>query len=257
VIVDCHTHWGLAWSARDAEDPARWLAILDRHGVDQAVLMGHANLVRVDWCAEDNTRLARLAALAPARLLPVMTAWPQAGEEGLAEVRRAIETLGARGLKFHPWLQGFSTADPVLHRMCALAGEAGIPVIFHDGTPCYSLPEQIAALARRLPQTQFVLGHAGILWAWRSALASARLPNLWLCLCGPHMRAMELLCREADPARLLWGTDFGFGLSDSIDYRLNAFRRARIDDALRTRILGENPARLLGLGGNCPPSSGF
>jgi len=244
VIIDCHTHWGLAWTARDGEDPSRWLRVLDRHGIDQAALMGHANLVRVDHCAADNDRLARLAARAPKRLLPVVTAWPQAGAEGVAEVRRGIDKLGARGLKLHPWLQGFSTADRYLQQMCGLAGEAGLPVVFHDGTPCYALPEQIAGLARRLPGTRFVLGHAGILWFWRSALEAARLPNVWLCLCGPHMRAMEILCRQADAERIVWGTDFGFGLSDSIDYRLTAFRQARIEDKLRERILGENASRL-------------
>ena len=245
MIVDCHTHWGMAWSERDQENPGRWLETLDRHGVDQAALMGHANLVRVDWCQPDNDRVARVAERAPGRLLPVYTAWPQAGGEGLAEVRRAIEKLGARGLKFHPWLQGFSTADPCFRDMCVMAGEAQVPVIFHDGTPCYSLPEQIAGLARRLPATQFVLGHAGLLWNWRGALDAARLANVWLCLCGPHMRAMEILCRHAASERIVWGSDFGFGLSDTIDYRLHALTRSRVAAALQRRILGENARRLL------------
>ncbi len=245
MIIDCHTHWGLAWGAREGENPAKWLETLDRHGVEKAALMGHANLVRVDWCAEDNNRVARVAERAPERLLPIYTAWPQAGSEGIAETRRAIEKLGARGLKFHPWLQGFSTADACFIEMCAMAGEAQVPVIFHDGTPCYSLPEQIAGLARRLPATQFVLGHAGLLWSWRSALDAARLENIWLCLCGPHMRAMEILCRQAASDRMVWGSDFGFGLADSMDYRLHAFTRSKVDAALQHKILYENARRLL------------
>ena len=126
-----------------------------------------------------------------------------------------------------------------------MAGELGVPVIFHDGTPCYSLPEQIGGLARRFPNTRFVLGHSGLLWGWRSALEASRHPNVWACLCGPHMRAVEIFCQRADPDRLLWGTDFGFGFSDPIEYRLNLILRARIDDALRERILGVNPFRLL------------
>ena len=58
-----------------------------------------------------------------------------------------------------------------------------------------------------------------------------------------------MLCRHADPARLLWGTDFGFGFADAVEYRLNLIRRAQIDDALRDRIFGENPLRLLALSG--------
>ena len=242
MIVDCHTHWGIAWAHKDA---AEWLSVLDRHGIDKAVLMGHANLVRSDACARDNDRLARLAQQFPERFLPVATAWPQLEEQGVEEARRAIEQLRVKGLKFHPWMQGFSTADPYLGKMCSLAGDAGIPVFFHDGTPVYSLSEQIGGLARRFPATRFVLAHSGLLWNWRSALEAARLPNVWLCLCGPHLRAIELICERCDGARLVWGSDFGFGLADSIEYRLNLFRRARVGEELRSRILGSNAEELL------------
>ena len=150
-----------------------------------------------------------------------------------------------KGLKFHPWVQGFSTADAQFGEICGLAGELGAPVFFHDGTPCYSLPEQIGGLARRFPRTRFVLGHTGLLWSWRSAIEAAKLPNVWLCLCGPHMRAIELVCRQVDGDRIVWGTDFGPSFADPVTYRLALIRRAKIGDALRERILGVNPWRLL------------
>jgi predicted TIM-barrel fold metal-dependent hydrolase len=247
VIVDCHTHWGPNWTERYGEDPGPWLAVLDKHAVHKAFLFGNDNLIRLDLCREDNDRLARLAARAPERLIAFGTAWPQTGQAGLEEIRYCVETLGMPALKFHPWLQGFSTADPVFGQMCGLAGELGVPIIFHDGTPCYSLSEQVAGLARRFPRTRFILGHTGLLWAWRSALEAARQPNVWLCLCGPHMRAIEIVCRQADPDRLLWGSDFGFGLTDPVGYRLALLVQAQIPDDLRERILGVNPMRLLDL----------
>jgi len=245
VIVDCHTHWGICWEDRDAGDPSAWLAVLDHHGVDAAFVMGHYNIHRLDRCTGDNDRLASLRDRVPERLWPFGSVWPQQGDEAVAEARRCLDDLGMRGLKFHPWIQGFSTADPVFGELCALAGERGRPVIFHDGTPCYSQPEQIAGLARRFPQTTFVLGHSGLLWSWRSALEAARQPNIWLCLCGPHMRGVEELCRRADGDRILWGSDFGFGWSDPIEYRLALLRAADVGADARERILGVNPARLL------------
>ena len=245
MIVDCHTHWGMSWADRDGDDPTGWLAVLDGHGVDKAYLMGHYNIRRIDRCREDNDRLARVAARAPDRILPLGTAWPQAGTEAVEEARRCIEDLKLKGLKFHPWTQGFSTADPVFGQICGAAGELGAPVFFHDGTPCYSLPEQIGGLARRFPGTRFVMGHSGLLWNWRSALEAARLPNVWACLCGPHMRAIEIFCERVDGDRLLWGTDFGPSFSDFIGYRLDLILQARVDDSLRERILGVNPLCLL------------
>jgi len=249
MIIDCHTHWGTCWAERDGADPANWLAVLDAHSVGKALLMGHLGITRMDMCRADNDRLARVAGGAPDRLIAIGTAWPQAAGAGLAEARRCVEGLGMSGLKFHPWLQGFSTADATFGEICGLAGELGVPVFLHDGTPCYSLSEQVGGLARRSPSTRFVLGHSGLLWNWRSALEAARRPNVWLCLCGPHRRAVEILCERADPDRIIWGSDFGFGLADPIGYRLRLIQSARIGDALREKILSTNPLRLLRLTG--------
>lgn len=245
MIFDCHTHWGVCWAERDGEDPGKWLAVLTGHGVDRALLMGHAGLSRLDLCRDDNDRVARVAAKAPDRLIPIGSAWPQTGRAGVEEARRCLEELGMRGLKFHPWLQGFSTADAVFGEMCELAGERDVPVIFHDGTPCYCLSEQIGGLARRFPRTRFVLGHSGLLWNWRSALEAARRPNVWLCLCGPHLRAIETLCARSDPDRIVWGTDFGFGFADPVGYRLDLVRSARIGNSTLEKMLNVNPLRLL------------
>ena len=62
------------------------------------------------------------------------------------------------------------------------------------------------------------------------------------------MRGVELFCEQTDPGRLLWGSDYGFGFSDPIAYRLSLIRRARISHELREQILEANPLRLLGLG---------
>jgi len=247
VIVDCHTHWGSVWTEQDGDDPRNWLAVLDRHSVDKAFLFGYENLHRLDHCREDNDRLARVVQHSGGRLIAFGSAWPQTGPASLEEVRHCVQDLGFPALKFHPWIQGFSTADETFGQICGLAGELGAPILLHDGTPCYTMPEQIAGLARRFPRTRFVLGHSGLLWSWRSALEAARQPNVWLCLCGPHMRAIELICHRADPNRLLWGSDFGFGFADSVRYRLAIIKQANIDPALRDQILGINPFRLLDL----------
>ena len=52
------------------------------------------------------------------------------------------------------------------------------------------MPSQIGGLALRFPDTKFVLGHAGLLELWRSALSFLkRCPNLYVTLCGPHLAA--------------------------------------------------------------------
>ena len=245
MIIDCHTHWGIDWEQKYGHNPSEWLKILDKHNVDKAVLMCHWGLVRTDYCEADNDNVAAVARNAPNRILPFATVWPQMKKSALDEIVRCREKLGIKGLKFHPWLQGFSTSDLYFGKICELAGKLKMPIIFHDGTPCYSLPEQIGGLARRFPQTTFILGHSGILWSWRSALETAKLPNIFCCMCGPHMRALEIFCKKADPNRLLWGSDFGFGFSDPVEYRLNLIFQAKIDNEVRKKILDKNPLKLL------------
>lgn len=246
MIVDCHTHYGTVWVDRDGEDASRWFEIPRRCGVDKVFLYGHYNMVDPARVVEDHNRLAGLQKTYPEQIIPVATVWPQAGKNALQEISRCVTTLGFRLLKFHPWLQSFSLSDPNFSLICELAGELNCPIIFHDGTPCYSLPEQIGGLARRFPGTTFVLGHGGILWSWRSALEAMHRPNVWLMLCGQHMRAFEIACQQLDTDRLLWGSDYGFGFTDAIQYRLNCFLRAKIEEEVKTKILATNPLRLIG-----------
>src|SRR5690242_3919597 len=94
MIIDFHTHWGTVWEERHPGDPAQWLAVLDSHGVNKAVLFGHASLIRCDRYRQDNDRLAQLAALHPDRFVPFATVWPQTGKDALAEARRCLVDLG-------------------------------------------------------------------------------------------------------------------------------------------------------------------
>jgi len=246
MIVDCHTHWGLAWEATSPGDLRPWLAVLDRHGIDRAWLMGEEGLTDPGACRRDNDRLAAFARAWPERVEPLGSCWPHRDASiGLDEARRCVEDLGMRALKFHPWIQALNLS--ALDGVCEFAAARRTPIIFHDGTPPQSLSEQVAGLALRHPETTFVLGHSGLLWAWREALAAAELPNVWLCLCGPHRRAIKCIARRADPNRLLWGTDSGFGLMDMAGYRLALVRDADLPPGLLAKILDENPRRLLGI----------
>ena len=128
-----------------------------------------------------------------------------------------------------------------------MAAQWNVPVLFHDGTPCYSLPSQIALLARRHPATSIILGHCGLFEHWREAIAAMRYAeNLWGCLCGPQSAALSEILQRCDRQRLLWGSDFGFTLNDVIGYRLDLLKLLRLTDHDYETITARNPRRLLG-----------
>src|SRR5947209_9255266 len=143
-------------------DPATFLTGLDRCGVRAAcafTLMGF-----YEDCRRNNDLLLDRCHAAPERLWPFVTVDPKLGNAAVAELERCIATGRFKGVKFHPWLQAFApsmvkaTMVDILKRSAA----AELPVLFHDGTPPYATTFQIAALARCVPETTVVLGHAGL-----------------------------------------------------------------------------------------------
>ena len=245
MIIDCHTHWNGSADLEAATAASGWLQILHLHGVTGAVVLPTLGLFDASRLAEDNDRVAAICAASGGHMIPFCTVNPWWGQRAVAEFRRCLETLGHRGLKIHPWLQGVSPNCGEMDPLCELAGEKNVPVLWHDGTPCFSLPSQIALLAERHPNTTFVLGHFGLFEHWREAIAAINhTPNLWGCLCGPHVAALKEIVCGCDLQRLVWGSDYGFSSVDVVGYRLELLDHLNLNSRQKDAILGDNPQRL-------------
>lgn len=248
TTFDSHTHWGECFQVRDRLDPLPWLACLDKHRIDRAVVLPWLGLFDAEKIERENTELSRLCAASGGRMMPFCTVNARWRDAALRELERSLGTLGFRGVKFHPWLQGQSVSTDVMDAVCERAGHFNVPVFFHDGTPPFSLPSQIALLARRHPNTTLILGHCGMLEHWREAAAAlATTPNLWGCLCSPHPAALDYIMSRADLGRLVWGSDYGMNFSDTLGYRLEMMTGRPVGDGVLQMILSDNPARLFGL----------
>ena len=246
-MIDCHTHWHPDWNGVHANDPSRWLAVLDRHGVERAAVLPTRGLMDDTLIEADNNDVASVCRASHGRMIPFCTARIWQGDRALAEIDRCLGTLGFRGIKFHTWIQGMPVNHPVMDAICERAAAANVPILFHDGTPPFSLPSQIGLLARRHPRTTLILGHCGLLEFWEEAIAVLRLQeNVWGCLCSPHPAAMREVAKSAPRERLCWGSDFGFGQSNLVNYRLRLFHAAGLDSEQEDEILRKNPLRLFG-----------
>lgn len=244
MIVDCHTHYvGQAYAHLGAGPLVEGM---DRYGVD------HAIVFTLDGFFEDsrkhNDELAGFMAAHPGRLTGFASVYPRRADAA-DEIRRAVTELGMKGVKFHPWLQGFSPVEAFMTPIAETCVELGVPMIFHDGTPPYTTPLQIAVLAERHPELNVILGHSGLLDLWPEALAAARRnENVWLCLCGPPTSALQKLVDGVPHERILFGSDIGFGHDYQERHRLEQVRALDLSDASLEAILGGNAVRLLGLG---------
>ena len=236
----------------DPEDtPRRTLARLDRAGVGGALVMPFAGLF--SNCADhpaDNDRVFRYCGESPGRLFPAFTVNPYNGNAALDEIRRCAAERGAKVLKLHPWLQGFSISSPEMDKAAELCRELGLAVIFHDGSPLYSHPLQLARLCRDFPGLTVVSGHAGLGDMWREAIAAAqRYPDFILCLSGPRELAMSEIIREVRPEQICVGSDMATSDRDDVVlwFRWAQFRKLELPAEQKRTIEEETPARLLGI----------
>jgi predicted TIM-barrel fold metal-dependent hydrolase len=244
--IDMHTHLPGTTMGSCPRPTADILAMLDKAGIDLAAVFTMDGFFLDDVAAND--ALARAAGESGGRLFPFCTVNPRR-PGAVDEVRRCVEKLGFRGLKFHPWLQGFSPVGAEMQAIAAEAARLGVPILFHDGTPCYSTPLQVAYLADRYPDLTVILGHGGLMDLWVEALAALRrYPNCHVCLCGSAPPAIfRHLIEQVGPERVMLGTDAGFGDDYAAEFRMAQFRALPLDDAAREAIFWRNAMRMLKL----------
>lgn len=246
-MIDFHVHQPAA--ASDGSLPYTAHAYADfaaELGIQLSAMFTFDGLRRPGARANDS--LARFVTEAGGRSVGFATVDPN--DPGAAdEIARCVRTLGMRGVKLHPWVQGFSAHTPGLDPVCEAAAELGIPVLFHDGTPPFTAPLQLASLARRHPRTTVVLGHGGLHDLWREALAAVQsTANVHICLCATPPYAMQCLIDRLPLERILFGTDGGLfpeARQQYVDLRVRQLDALALSARQRRAILEENPSRLL------------
>jgi hypothetical protein len=131
----------------------------------------------------------------------------------------------------------------------ALAGERGLPVLFHTGHPIFTLPWSIEEVAVNFPQTKVVFGHMGhgnVVYINASIDIACRRPNVYLETSGMpmHTKIREAVERVG-PERVLYGSDapFHHPAVEQLKVQLSGLGQADVE-----RVLGGNAAALYGTG---------
>jgi len=86
-------------------------------------------------------------------------------------IRHAVTTLGLKGYKLHPQMQGHTPSshalmDPVM-QACA---DLGIPVYAHCLDDMWVTPYQYEEMIRPFPSVPLILGHMGFMWLGEEAM---------------------------------------------------------------------------------------
>ncbi|MEY3774077.1 MAG: hypothetical protein RLZZ129_857 [Verrucomicrobiota bacterium] len=239
------------------------LRAMDAAGVGRAVLLGWY-WERPETCRMQNRFYAECVRAHPERLSAFATLHPGAGmKDTLGELWLA-QDAGFCGLgELSPHSQGYACDDPVFVAALERAGEMRLPVNLHVTDPeSWDYPGRVETpladflkLARRFPQTTFILAHWGGLLPLRTAEAMP--DNIYYdTAASPLLYGHDIwrkFCAQVPPDRVLFGSDFPLNLYPGIDAEPNLYRlvaevhRSELDAAALRGIVADNAKRLLRL----------
>jgi predicted TIM-barrel fold metal-dependent hydrolase len=159
--------------------------------------------------------------------------------------------LGARGIKLHPPNQVFYPDAWYAMRIYRWCGAENIPVIWHSGPAGIEpkLGQHCAQMfryerpIRELPGTEFILGHAGSLQHREAIAIQKRYRNAWLEISGLSLGQLREVLDEADPERVVFGSDWPFYHPVLPLAKVLVATEGRPE--LRRKVLHDNAARLL------------
>ena len=182
-----------------------------------------------------------------------------APEENVEHLRETADR-GARGVKLHPVVQGFSPNDPRMHPVYRACVELGFPVLSHTGpAPAgvkqFAEPNAFVPMLKEFPDLTVVLAHLGG-GSWQQTIEVARaFPGVafdlseiiqWLgAPNAPTPQETTELIQEIGPDRVLTGTDFPwYDLDHTAEQVMDL---PLLSEEQKEGMLGANAVRILGL----------
>lgn len=243
MIIDFHTHVDEAPAFGWNDPPEKIVRLLDEAAIDRAVIMTYTDLPGSNPRALEY--IVQCANRFPDRLIPFVRLDPSYSEETPGLLKRAI-SLGIKGVKLHPTTTlAHPTSDGTLS-LLRLAGEAGLPVLFHCGDDPYTTPQAIGLAADAVSTCVVVLAHMGGYFHVRDAIEVAKThPNIRLETSAmPYPWMIMEAIRAIGVCRVVFGSD-GPGCNPGLE--LSKIRGLDLSSREAELVLGGNAARLLGI----------
>ena len=236
-----------------SREPKKFLAYLDRAGVDRAVLINYPAQETLGFTADVNEWIVEYCKADPKRLLPCGGVHPRFSQDVAGDVERLIRS-GIRLIKVHPphqllYPNAYLTDCKPLGDVYRIAEAEGIPVMIHTGTSVFpdarskfGDPIFVDDVAVDFPKLKILMAHGGRpLWMKTAFFLLRRHKNVYLDISGiPPKSLLEYFPRlEEIAAKTLFGTDWpGPGVPD-VGQNLADFKALPLSEGAKTKILSE------------------
>jgi predicted TIM-barrel fold metal-dependent hydrolase len=175
--------------------------------------------------------------------------------DAVRELRRCVDTYGARAVRILPWLWDLPPDDrryyPVYAACCDL-GLAFCTQIGHTGPLCPSEPGRpipyLDRVALDFPELRIVAGHIGAPWTGEAISLATKYPNLYIDTSAYKVTRYprELLdyLRGHGRSKVLFGSNHPAWPASSC---LDGLDELDLDDAVRSAFLRDNAIRAFDL----------
>ena len=245
LVIDAHVRVG---ESRDVRlDPATLLKSMDEQGINHA-LISPSEAQLAFYNDEGNRAVAEIARSSAGRLLPYAVATPWQGAARAREVLAKARDSGAVALCVDPFVQGFDPLDGLIDPLLEFAAAAGWFVYVRTGTPPHATPLVIASVARRYPETPFIMGRMGATDFWTDVLeALDYAPNLYgETVYNPWDLTLNVVraAENVGVGRLVFGSDSPYATQR---FELERMRSWPIPQVEKDRVLGGTVGAWLGL----------
>ncbi len=183
----------------------------------------------------------------PRRIFGYMAADVGYPQRTLPELERCL-AAGLRGIKIysHSIHAGFEYDNPVFRPVFEFANHHALPILAHTFSEkeLGDLEPQVSLY----PRIRFIMAHTGSCGAASYVRLARAHPNVYIetCFSICPRGLFETLVAEGVTDKVLWGTDAYFM---DASQQLGRIVFARIGEDDKRRILGENAARVLHIGG--------
>ncbi len=169
-------------------------------------------------------------------------------------------SLGLKGVKLHPDIQGFKVDDYRCLKIYELCEKNGLPVLFHTGDTRYdySNPNRIKPILEIYENLTVIGAHLGGYTMWEQAVGELAGYKNFYVDCSSSMFALTPektteLIRRYGADRVLFGTDYPMW---NISEELERFARLGLNNEERELILYKNAQKLFDIKLNCVENDG-
>jgi len=246
MIIDIHVHYYKKWCGMVGLKITDLIAKMDKSGIDMSILNSLSALTEKDP-SPGNKEIYNAVSLYPDRLVGMASVNPYHAQYAEEELKRCLSTYEFKGLKLHPWIQGYPAHSEIVHNLIDICKEYNVPILFHSGTPPYTQVVQIAYIAKKFPDVVFILGHMGLTYQWKEAIEVATMyQNIFLETSGiTYSFAIKEAIKKLGTGRIVFGTDSPF--LESAELEIMKIKNLKLSSDQWEMIMYKNAKELFNL----------